>query len=176
MELQSSVCDAALLLLPSLYYENPFWKPLHCFPRLKSMFGFVSTWKREVEIWGETFGGELAGVGVSVATETALLPHLLREARWTSGGAPAPSCKFILEKCRLTFQICPCHFSGIPSWVLLSSRKLPMCCFRTTDFYLASVCEGCFLSFMLKSCLCLPALFNKWIFYYAAFKNYVHLK
>lgn len=86
-------------------------------------------------------------------------------AWWTSGGTLALSCKFILEKCRLTFKIFFYRFSSIPSWILMSSIKLPMCSFRPTDFYPAVVCEDHFLSFMLKSCICLPALFNEWFIF-----------
>lgn len=105
------------------------------FPLLKSMVHFVGTWKQEVEIWEGTFGGYVLSLLETwdlCCHGNHTLPHLLMAAWWTSGGTPALSCKFILEKCRLTFKIFLCHFSSIPSWVLTSSSKLPIWSFRTT--------------------------------------------
>lgn len=179
MELQSSVCDAATLLLLSQCHENLLWKPLHCFPGLKVCLVLSAPGNGKLKFEEKPLVVLLEPcwrVGVSVATETTLLPHLLMEAWCTSRCIPALSCKFILEKCSLTFQIRLCHFLGIPSWVLTNSRKLLVCCFRSTDFYLASVCEDLTpLSCLNHVYACLPCSISEF-FYYAAFKNYMDLK
>lgn len=69
---------------------------MHCLPVLKSLSGFVSTCKQEVEIWGETFGSVHQArwrARVSVALETTLLSPALMENWWTSGGTLVQACK-----------------------------------------------------------------------------------
>lgn len=69
---------------------------VHCLSVHKSLSGFVSTCKQEVEIWGETFGSVHQArwrTRVPVALETTLLPAALMENWWASGGTLVWACK-----------------------------------------------------------------------------------